>query len=219
MGLGENCDDLADPCNPWPTFRVIMVVAKHADDIHVEKILNDRRLITRVLAGDAVAERQLYDTHVDRVFRLAYRMTGDATQAEDLTQDTFIRAFDRLADFRGDAPFAGWLHRVATSVILTGLRKRKRVQEMESVRDDLEWASGPGPTSDPDLKRSLLRAVEQLDDNHRLVFVMHDMEGFTHREIATVMDAPVGTIKARLSRARQKLRDALDGPELSMEME
>ena len=196
-----------------------MVVAKHADDTHVERMLEENRLISRVLAGDAAAERQLYDTHVDRVFRLAYRMTGDATQAEDLTQDAFIRAFDRLADFRGDAPFAGWLHRVATSVILTGLRKRKRLQGVESLRDDLEWTAGPAPAGDPDLKRSIDRAVGGLDENHRLVFVMHDMEGFTHQEIAAAMDAPVGTIKARLSRARQKLRDALGGPELSMEME
>ena len=181
--------------------------------------MEERRLINRILAGDAAAERQLYEEHVDRVFRLAYRMTGNATQAEDLTQDTFIRAFDRLADFRGDSPFAGWLHRVATSVILTGLRKRKRVQDVESTRDDLEWAAGAGPTEDPDLRRNIDRAIDGLDDNHRLVFVMHDMEGYTHQEIATAVDAPVGTIKARLSRARQKLRDALNGPPLSMEME
>ena len=187
--------------------------------IHVEKILEERRLISRILAGDPAAERQLYDTHVDRVFRLAYRMTGDATWAEDLTQDTFIRAFDRLAGFRGEVAFAGWLYRVATSVILTGLRKRKKVQSVESVRDDLDWAAGSGPTTDPDLRRSIDRAVAGLDDNHRLVFVMHDMEGYTHQEIATAVDAPVGTIKARLSRARQKLRDALNGPGLSMEME
>ena len=186
--------------------------------IHVEKMLEERLLISRVLAGNAAAERQLYDTHVDRVFRLAYRMTGDATWAEDLTQDTFIRAFDRLVDFRGDAPFAGWLHRIATSVILTGLRKRKRVQSVESVRNDLEWAAGAEPATDPDLRRSIDRAVGDLDYNHRLVFVMHDMEGYTHQEIATAVDAPVGTIKARLSRARQKLRDALNGPGLSMEM-
>ena len=195
-----------------------MVVDTHADDIHVERMLEERRLISRILAGDAVAERQLYEEHVDRVFRLAYRMTGDATQAEDLTQDTFIRAFDRLADFRGDAPFAGWLHRVATSVILTGLRKRKRMQDVESLRDDLEWTAGAGPENDPDLKRSIDRAVDGLEENHRLVFVMHDMEGFTHQEIASAVDAPVGTIKARLSRARQKLRDALGGPGLSLEM-
>ena len=180
--------------------------------------MHERELIRRILAGDAAAERQLYEAHVDRVFRLAYRMTGDLTQAEDLTQDTFIRAFDKLADFRGESPFGGWLHRVATSVILTGLRQRKRRQSVESVRDDLEWVAGAEPAADPDLRRTIDRAVGGLDDNHRLVFVMHDMEGYTHQEIATAVDAPVGTIKARLSRARQKLRDALGGPGLSMEM-
>ena len=95
------------------------------------EFVDERKLISRVLAGDAAAERELYDRHVERVFRLAYRMSGDMTQAEDLTQDTFIRAFDRLADYRGDGPFGGWLHRVATSVILSALQKRKRRQGVE----------------------------------------------------------------------------------------
>jgi RNA polymerase sigma-70 factor (ECF subfamily) len=181
--------------------------------------LDERELIRRILAGDAAAERQLYETHVDRVFRLAYRMTGDATQAEDLTQDTFIRAFDRLASFRGESPFAGWLHRVATSVILSALQKRKRRQSVESLRDDLTTVSGAGRAEDPDLRRTLDRAVSGLDDSQRLVFVMHDIEGYTHQEIASAMGTPVGTAKARLSRARRKLREALSGPGLSLEME
>jgi len=191
-------------------------------DFHVKisgDELDDRILIKMVLQGDADAERQLYETHVDRVFRMAYRMAGDVTQAEDLTQDTFIRAFDRLADYRGDAPFGAWLHRVATTVILSALRRRKRVQTVESLRDDLETVGAPAPVGDPDLKRHLEHAVNGLDEPHRLVFVMHDMEGFTHQEIAAAMDTPVGTAKARLSRARQKLRDALAGPEISLEME
>jgi len=181
--------------------------------------LNEQDLIRRILAGDAAAERQLYEAHVDRVFRLAYRMCGDATQAEDLTQDTFIRAFGRLADFRGESAFGGWLHRVATSVILTALQKRKRMQSVESLRDDLTTVPHTGKAEDPDLRRTLDRAVAKLDDSHRLVFVMHDMEGYTHQEIASAMGTPVGTAKARLSRARQKLRDALSGPNLSLEME
>ena len=183
--------------------------------------MEDRNLVQRVLQGDAAAERALYERHVDRIFRLAYRMAGDATQAEDLTQDAFIRAFDRLADYRGDAPFGAWLHRVAVSVILSALRKRKRVQSVESLRDDLEPVGAAAPAGDPDLKRRLATAVDGLDDPHRMVFVMHDMEGFTHQEIAAAMDTPVGTAKARLSRARRKLRDALSGPgpepELSLE--
>jgi len=190
-----------------------------SDPTTAGETLHERELIRRVLTGDAIAERQLYEAHVDRVFRLAYRMTGDATQAEDLTQDTFIRAFDRLGDFRGESPFAGWLHRVATSVILTALRHRKRRQSVESLREDLTTVSGAGQAEDPDLRRTLDRAVARLDDSHRLVFVMHDIEGYTHQEIASAMGTPVGTAKARLSRARQKLRDVLNGPGLSLEME
>lgn len=174
--------------------------------------MEDRNLVRQVLAGDAEAERALYERHVDRIFRLAFRMAGDATQAEDLTQDAFIRAFDRLAGYRGDAPFGAWLHRVAVSVILTALRKRKRVQSIESLRDDLEPLGAAVPEADHDLKRRLATAVDGLDGPHRMVFVMHDMEGFTHQEIAAAMDTPVGTAKARLSRARRKLRDALGGP-------
>lgn len=185
--------------------------------------MNDRRLIQRVLRGDAGAEKQLYDAHVDRIFRLAYRMTGDAALAEDLTQDTFLRAFDRLADFRGDGPLGGWLHRVATSVICSALRRRKRVWEHEQAEEDLSQYGGPQEPPDPDLQRQLGRAVANLDENHRLVFVMHDMEGFTHQEIAAAMETPVGTAKARLSRARSKLKQmltpGLDSPGSSLEMD
>ena len=184
--------------------------------------MEERQLISEILRGNPTAERQLYETHVDRIYRLAYRMTGDAALAEDLTQDTFIRAFDRLKDFRVDGPFGGWLHRIATSVIFSALRKRQRLQQHESTREDLTEFGTTGTESDPDLKRKIDRAVATLDDNHRLVFVMHDMEGFTHREIATAMDTPVGTAKARLSRARDKLRKILTakrGPDLSLEME
>ena len=212
------------PCNPRLDSRVIVVSDMHDRNRTLEKTgpgedLDERTLIRRILTGDAAAERQLYETHVDRVFRLAYRMTGDMTQAEDLTQDTFIRAFDRLADYRGECAFGGWLHRVATSVILTALQKRKRLQNVESLREDMAAVSGAGKVENPDLRRTLNRAIDVLDDSHRMVFVMHDMEGFTHQEIATAMGTPVGTAKARLSRARQKLRDILNGPNLSLGME
>ena len=184
--------------------------------------MEERQLISEILRGNPAAERQLYDAHVDRIYRLAFRLTGDAALAEDLTQDTFIRAFDRLPEYRGDGPFGGWLHRIATSVIFSGLRRRQRVREFESVHEDLEEYAAAAPGTDPDLQRKLNRAVASLDENHRLVFVMHDLEGFTHQEIASAMDTPVGTAKARLSRARGKLRELLTGnrgPDLNLEME
>jgi len=173
--------------------------------------VDDRQLIQRIISGDPVAERQLYERHVERVFRLAYRMTGDATLAEDLTQDTFIRAFARLEGFRGEAAFSSWLHRVATSIIITALRKRSRIRAHEATHEDLANLGRAAPDRDRDLERQLGRAVAELDENHRLVLVMHDLEGYTHQEIAAAMDTPVGTAKARLSRARRRLREIMTG--------
>lgn len=175
--------------------------------------MSDASLVHSILQGDAAAERRLYDLHVDRIYRLAYRMTGDGALAEDATQDTFIRAFDKLGEWRGDGPLGGWLHRVATTVILGHLRKRKRVLSHEAqVEDVAVMAGAAAPVGrDPLLRDTIVRAVDELDDDHRLVFVMHDMEGYTHREIADAMGTPVGTAKARLSRARNRLREMLLG--------
>lgn len=173
--------------------------------------MDDRELTRRILSGDADAERHLYDVHVDRIYRLAHRMCGDSALAEDLTQDSFLRAFERLGDWRGDGPLGGWLHRVAVTVILGGLRRRGRVRRHETMVDELELLAVAAPAVERDaaLGRRLERAIAGLDDAHRLAFVMHELEGFTHDEIAAACGAPVGTIKARLSRARGKLRTAL----------
>ncbi len=88
--------------------------------------MRDRQLVTRALDGDPAAERELYDTHVDRVYRLAFRMTGDDDLAQEFTQETFIRAFDRLRQFRGEAALSTWLHSIALSVVYNGMRKIKR---------------------------------------------------------------------------------------------
>lgn len=171
--------------------------------------VDEARLIERVLAGDPSAERELYDAHVDRVYRLAFRMTGDDALAQDCTQDTFIRAFDRLADFRGEAALATWLHSIATSVVLNALRKVKRFRQRETPMDDAPPMGAMPRRAEPDLKSRLAAAIDGLPDKYRMVFVMHDVEGFTHEEIARSMGMPVGTSKAQLSRARARLRDAL----------
>ena len=99
--------------------------------------MDEGNLIERVRAGDTRAERELYDSHVDRVYRLAYRLAGDDELARDFTQETFIRAFERLDSFRGEAALSTWLHSIATSVALNGLRRVKRFRARES---DLEEA-------------------------------------------------------------------------------
>jgi len=179
------------------------------DENPTEGRLDEQRLVAGILTGDPKAEREFYDAHVDRVYRLVYRMTGDAEMAEDLTQDTFVKAFDRLSGFRGESSLATWLHSVAMSIALTALRKRKRVREHETNTDDVESFHRGTPARLVDLKISLTRAVDGLTEKLRVVFLMHDLEGYKHEEIAGILDIEVGTSKARLARAREQLRRAL----------
>lgn len=171
--------------------------------------MTDTELIRRVLAGDESAERALYDLHVDRVYRLAYRLAGDADLAQDFTQETFVRAFDRLRDFQGRSALSTWLHAITVSVSLNALRKVKRIRQREVDLDDSAPLYSASRTAEPDLKEKLKNAIAALPEHYRSVFVLYDMEGYTHEEIGTALGVPVGTSKARLSRAREKLREQL----------
>ncbi len=171
--------------------------------------MDEARLIARVRSGEAAAERQLYQAHVDRTYRLAYRLTGDDELAQEFTQEAFIRAFDRIDQFRGEAAFGTWLRSIATSVIYNGLRKIKRFRQREFELDEAKSLGGNERVAEPDLKEKLSRAIEDLPAKYRMVFVMHDVEGYTHEEISSAMGTQVGTSKAQLSRARAKLRESL----------
>lgn len=173
--------------------------------------MEQSQLIARVLNGDATAEREMYETHVDRVYRLAYRMTGDETMAEDYTQETFIKAFDRLDSFEGRSALSTWIHSIAVSVVLSGLRKVKRLRNREAELDEVTSRAGAVGSADIELKIRLHQAIDALPDEMRMAVIMHDIEGFKHEEIAEVFGVPVGTAKSRLSRARQALRDDLTG--------
>jgi RNA polymerase sigma-70 factor (ECF subfamily) len=172
--------------------------------------VNDHELVARCLAGDRSAERALYDAHVDRVFRLAYRLAGDTDLAQDFTQETFIRAFDRLGQYRGDASLSTWLHTIATSVSLNGMRSVTRLRTRSTPIDEAtDLPTRGAPPAPHDLRERLHAAVDALSAKLRPVFVMHDVEGYTHEEIGRVLGIPVGTSKARLFDARAKLRAAL----------
>ena len=171
--------------------------------------MSDSELVARVLSGDPVAERALYDAHVDRVFRLAYRMTGDDELAQDVTQETFIRAFRQLGTFAGRSALATWLHSITVSVALNGLRRAKRVAARETSLDDAGPIHEPDRRAEPDLAARLRDSIAALPRGYRTVFVMHDVEGYTHEEIGAALGIESGTSKAQLSRARAKLREAL----------
>jgi RNA polymerase sigma-70 factor (ECF subfamily) len=162
--------------------------------------------------GDPAALRTLYETHVDSIYRLAYRMGGDATQAEDWTQEIFVRAFQRLEGFREEASFRTWLGAVAMSVILNGLRRVKRDRSLlQSDQESDSRGIEQKETVTPDviLRRHLFRAIDDLPEILRSAFILHEVEGYPVNEIGEMLGAPSGTIKARLFRAREKLRESL----------
>src|SRR6266513_6028561 len=122
------------PRNPFVVLRVPSVVTKTSSS--PRSAVDESQLIARVRAGDGAAERALYDSHVDRVYRLAFRLAGDDELAREFTQDTFVRAFERLGTFRGEPKLSTWLHAIATSVVLNGLRKVKRLRQRETDLDE-----------------------------------------------------------------------------------
>ena len=168
-----------------------------------------RTLVERARNGDASAQRLLYETHVDRIFRLTFRLTGDEGLAREMTQDTFVRAFANIDGFRGDASFATWLHTVAVSVTLIELRRLKRVNARQVPLEDAVLVTSGAQVSDPVLRERIADAVASLPPGCRTVFLMHDAEGYTHEEIAVALGVTAGTSKAQLSRGRAKLRVAL----------
>ena len=170
--------------------------------------MNERQLIARVIAGDRLAGRTLYDTHAPRVYSLAYRLSGDAEKAREVTQDTFIRAFSRLAQFRGDAAFSTWLHRIVVTVVSNARRSEVRIAR-EVALDEAHSIEMTAPEAEPDLKERIARAVNNLSEVYRTTLILHDIEGYTHAEIASMLGVPEGTSKSRLSAARAQLREEL----------
>lgn len=171
--------------------------------------MTDLELVERARRGDQVAFRALYDANVDRIYRLAYRMAGQDDLARDFTQDAFVRAWERLDQFRGDAAFSTWLHAIAVSVVLNGLRKVDRHRKRERPLDAAGPLASRGRRPEPDVRGRLEEAVEALPDIYRTVFLMHDLEGYGHGDIAAALGVAEGTSKARLFRAREKLRASL----------
>jgi RNA polymerase sigma-70 factor, ECF subfamily len=171
--------------------------------------VSETSLITRVLAGDRLAGRELYDAHAPKVFRLAYRMTCDEDMARECTQDTFVRAFAKLGDFRQQAALATWIHRIAVSTVLEAMRSKRRRSARFVDIDEARHVATDGDTHDVELMTRLEQAVEKLPEIYRTALIMHDLEGYTHAAIADALNIAEGTSKTRVAQARAKLRGAL----------
>jgi RNA polymerase sigma-70 factor (ECF subfamily) len=167
----------------------------------------DRELAVRVLAGDEPAFRELYERHTPRLFQLALRLVGgDTAQAEDVVQDTWIKATEKLDTFRWESAFGTWLGAIGINVAREATRRHGR-------RHEVEWDDGVEPPAAAPLERlepvDLERAIATLPDGYRAVLVLHDVEGYTHEEIAAQLGVAVGTTKSQLFWARRAIRAQL----------
>ena len=175
--------------------------------------MSDHALAQRAAVGDLSAFEELYERHNRRVYSLCLRMTQNAAEAEDLAQEAFIQLFRKIGSFRGESAFTTWLHRLTVNQVL--MHFRKKGVRLEQTTDDGETPvqvvlGTQNPNQMPVVDRIALdRAIGQLPPGYRTVFVLHDVEGHEHEEIARLLGCSVGTSKSQLHKARMKLRGLL----------
>lgn len=177
----------------------------------------EAEILAQAQAGDHHAFAQLYSMHKRRIYSLCLRMVSNIAEAEDMTQEAFLQLHRKIATFRGDSAFSTWLHRLAINVVLMQLRKKGL--SLISLDEAMEPSPEEGPGRSfgaPDLMLSgsidrlaLERAVADLPAGYRLIFILHDVEGYEHNEIATMLDCSIGNSKSQLHKARLKLRETL----------
>lgn len=180
-------------------------------------IAGELTAISQAQQGDGAAFEILYNMHKRRVYSLCLRMLGNIAEAEDLTQEAFLQLHRKISTFRGDSAFSTWLHRMAVNVVLMHLRKKGL--QLVSLEETMEPTQEDGPRKDfgtRDLTLSgsidrvtLERAVEELPPGYRMVFVLHDVEGYEHNEIAGMLQCSIGNSKSQLHKARMRLRSLL----------
>ena len=178
--------------------------------------LTEAEAIERAKQGDAEAFEILYNLHKRRVYSLCLRMTANTAEAEDLTQEAFLQLFRKLGTFRGESAFSTWLHRMAVNVVLMRLRKKglavvplEETIETEEEAPKKELGAPDSVLAGSVDRLQLERAIENLPPGYRTVFVLHDVEGYEHNEIAGIVGCSIGNSKSQLHKARMKLRDLL----------
>jgi RNA polymerase sigma-70 factor (ECF subfamily) len=163
--------------------------------------------IRRAKKSDSRAFEKLYRMHIDKVYGLCLRMTGNVAEAEDCAQEAFIQAWNKLSKFRGESAFATWLHRIAVNAVLGRIRKSKR--EQDRIQVAAEISPGPASIGDSGNLRDLSDAVDRLPEGARHVFILSGVYGYSHEETSNMLGIAVGTSKAQLHRARRLLSQQL----------
>lgn len=204
------CHGLRSPgrSNPFPRILVVSVMTGGI----LERTETDvSAALARARGGDADAFETVYRLHAGQVFALCRRMARDHAEAEDWAQDAWVRAWERLRTFRGEARFATWLHRLTVNLILDERRRDDRWKgRLVSASDDGRSSVEATRDAPPGVRLDLERAVETLPDGARTIFLLHDVEGYRQREIARRLGIAVGTVKSQLHRARKLLKEVLD---------
>jgi RNA polymerase sigma-70 factor, ECF subfamily len=174
----------------------------------------ETQLIARAQQGDEEAFAALFEAHKRRVYSLCLRMLGNPTEAEDLTQEAFLQLFRKIATFRGESAFSTWLHRLAVNVVLMHLRKKGLNQISLDETENSQGEPIKRDYGDDDRRLvgsidriGLNRAISELPPGYRTVFILHDVEGYEHNEIAEIMNCSIGNSKSQLHKARLKLRE------------
>jgi RNA polymerase sigma-70 factor, ECF subfamily len=174
----------------------------------------ETQLIARAQKGDEEAFAALFEAHKRRVYSLCLRMLGNPTEAEDLTQEAFLQLFRKIATFRGESAFSTWLHRLAVNVVLMHLRKKGLNQISLDETENSQGEPIKRDYGDDDQRLvgsvdriGLNRAISELPPGYRTVFILHDVEGYEHNEIAEIMNCSIGNSKSQLHKARLKLRE------------
>jgi RNA polymerase sigma-70 factor (ECF subfamily) len=192
-------------------YEVVADEVRAIADAAPDRRAEERALVARAQAGDLEAFEVLYRANLGRVYALCYRMAGDASLAEELAQDVFVRAWQRLGSFRGDSALSSWLHPLTVNVALSERRsRRRRTSRVMSTDDPAAFERPETKKAGPEAGVDIDRALETLPPGARAVFVLHDVEGYKHEEIAKMTGVATGTSKAQLHRARRLLREALD---------
>jgi RNA polymerase sigma-70 factor (ECF subfamily) len=175
----------------------------------------EKSRVDKARAGDRLAFEKLYRSHCDRIYALCWRMCGgDRALAEDMVQEAFVRAWNKLHLFKGESKFGTWLHRLTVNVVLSDRRIRvKRVQREQEFGDELERVLVGEKDVVAGLRKDLEAAIAGLPERARTVLVLYDVEGYQHNEIAEMTGMAVGSSKAQLHRARKLVREELKDPE------
>jgi len=179
--------------------------------------VGEAEAILRAQSGDEAAFEFLYRMHSRRVYALCMRMTSNPVEAQDLTQDTFLQLFRKIKSFRGESSFSTWLHRLTVNIVLMRFRKKRHP---EVSLDDPAGEDGDSSASldlgEPDLRvrgtldRLMLdRAIQELPDGYKVMFVLHDIQGYAHEEIAQILGCTIGNSKSQLHKARLRMRELL----------